>query len=467
MYLNKSVLIFITFTTSILIYLGLQFFPGNSMIYIIFSSISFLYIYYSFFSKDIIFFNCFLSIYLFLGFTLKLFFVEFFLEGKFTEINHSNFIFDEKNYNEALIITSLALLGFISSFFVAKKIRLASFKPLDTSGFDFFYNRYKKSFLSLFFISVFLFYIVNFYFSIFQKGVISNEPKLLILFFKFSIILIIPSVIAILLFHELKNKYNLGYFYFVLICFESFFSNLSIMSRAMIFNMAGLLLGIFYSFKEKFFSKKIIMILVTFIFFFISLYIVNITREFIYKDNKIRIDNIVDIKRANSENFNEVKNLIIKRFVGIDSVIALTQVKNLNMETFFNSLNDEFDTNELSYRDKIFNEKFSDNQIIKNKNIYLIKTVGIIGFFYYSGSYIFVFVMSFIFGLIFSTFEKILRKIFEYNMVFVSVISQIIAYRIIHFGYMPINSLFFFLAIILNIVFFIFIYKLLNNIRYK
>ena len=75
--------------------------------------------------------------------------------------------------------------------------------------------------------------------------------------------------------------------------------------------------------------------------------------------------------------------------------------------------------------------------------------------------------MSFIFGLIFSTFEKILRKIFEYNMVFVSVISQIIAYRIIHFGYMQINSLFFFLAIILNIVFFIFIYKLLNNIRYK
>ena len=466
MYLSKYILSIILLLSSILIYIGLQFFPGSSIIYIIFSLVFFFYVCHSFLSRDIIFFHCFLSTYLFLGFIVKLFFVEFFLDGKYPEINYLIFSFTEENYNKALIVTSASIMGFLISSLIAKKINLFFITPLNTNGFDYFYKKYRNLILLIFFVFVFFFYFINFEFSIFQKGIISNEPKIIILIFKFLIMLVIPSIISIFLFHELKNKHNLSYLYFILICIDSFLSNLSIISRAMIFNMYGILLGIFYSLKNELFKKKIFMALVSLIFFFISLSAVNITREIIYKNDKIVISNIKDIKQVHSK-YNHLKELIIKRFVGIDAVLALTDLDNLNMSMFFDSLSEKFTPDKLSFREQIFKEELIDNQIIENKNTYFIKTIGIVGFFYYSGSYIFVFAMSLIFGLIFSIFEKILRHIFTNNLIFVSIISQIIAYRITHFGYLPINSVIFLSAIILNIVFFIIFYKLLNYIRYK
>ena len=83
--------------------------------------------------------------------------------------------------------------------------------------------------------------------------------------------------------------------------------------------------------------------------------------------------------------------------------------------------------------------------------------MGIVAFLFYSGSYLFLFTMLIIICLICSGIEFIATRLTN-NLIFSALISQILAYRLWHFGYLPINSYKLIFSILL-MVFLIFIFR--------
>ena len=114
-----------------------------------------------------------------------------------------------------------------------------------------FYEKYKFKIL---FIYVILFLSVNFfnlYFEIYQKGISSDFiPKFLIIIFKWLLLMGLSSFACCFVYYDLVKKNNYS-FTSVLFLLESFLSNISILSRAFIFNVAILFLSFFHPFKDR------------------------------------------------------------------------------------------------------------------------------------------------------------------------------------------------------------------------
>ena len=129
---------------------------------------------------------------------------------------------------------------------------------------------------------------------------------------------------------------------------------------------------------------------------------------------------------------------------------ALEEKKSDNRKTFYSS--------KIRCKDNCEN----DEEIIffqpKNDKIFYIKVPGIIGFLYYSCSLFFLFFSSFMLGSFCMFTEKIISKMLCKNIIFASLISQVLAYRLLNFGYVPSNSYLILMAIIVNIVIIYIIY---------
>ena len=150
-----------------------------------------------------------------------------------------------------------------------------------------------------------------------------------------------------------------------------------------------------------------------------------------------------------SKAVNEFYFLAINRWVGIDAVVTITAKSNKNWKLFIDSFKEEYDPSKLPYYERVMQERTTN--INENQLNYGITTPGIVAFLFYSGSKIFLFVSLFFLVVIFLYFEKKLLDNTS-NLIFCSLIAQQIAYRLIHFGYMPSNSYMFFGTIIFTII---------------
>ena len=223
----------------------LNSFDVNIFIFILFSlSVSILFL-NSFNKKDIKYFQFFLSIFIWLGFFFKLYIcvkiIKIFPEGI------GEFNFEKESYNEVLLVSSLGILGFFTGSLIRPRKKTIS---VDFSYLEKFYNS-NSIFIKFFLIFLIIFLcIFNLYFQIFQKGFVSNilfhgyirnlVVYLLIMGFSISVAMIIN--------YELnKKRYNIIY----LSLFETFFSSVSMLSRAMIFNLFPFLIGYIYKLKNE------------------------------------------------------------------------------------------------------------------------------------------------------------------------------------------------------------------------
>ena len=77
---------------------------------------------------------------------------------------------------------------------------------------------------------------------------------------------------------------------------------------------------------------------------------------------------------------------------------------------------------------------------------------GFIAFIFYSGSYYLLFSFIFIVCIVASYFEYISFKYSHKNLIFSALIGQVIAFRLIHFGYLPHQSYLLFGTIILTMI---------------
>ena len=215
---------------------------------------------------------------------------------------------------------------------------------------------------------------------------------------------------------------------------------------------------------SKIFTKKMLIIIILAVsLFIISIKFSVVLRDNIYFNNSKKINEAININKINNDFLTitvtkiklisiEIFVLVINRFPGFEEVFFVSNKSNfLNLEFLKESFNERFDPTNLSFFEKnIKGDNFLDKQI-PNSNKYFISVPGIIAFLYYSGSFIFVFVICLFIGTTISCIEKIVLRFFYNNVILASVISQTLAYRLLNFGYLPLNSYLLVFSIFLNL----------------
>ena len=473
---NKIILIFLRCLIYIpiiftLVY-ALVYYTGNTILLICYAILINIILYLSFHKKST-FFEFFFGILLWLGFWFKFFLVFIFSDTTMYEglsLNFINLSSSEKInvIDRSLFVSCFAFSGYILASYLSKVFEKN--KVINHKYTDNHFILFQNFLIFLLIILVLFISYFNIENHIYQRGMLSkstlpfyiNGTVKWLLLFGFS------SLISIFIFHNLKNKkflYILSFFSIL----ESSISNLSYLSRASIFNTFSIFLGIYKSNKIfklnlsiKYFITYFFLI---FFFFIITSSAVNLLRLYYFNflDNeKIKLEinfekKSLEFKEGDllvMDKYNdihkalvEILSLIGNRWVGIDAVISVEHYNNKNFKLFYNSFLEKFNADELPYYERIIHQ--SENNL--NSISYGIKTPGLIGFLYFTGSKFFLAISIFLITFVFIFFEKFIYRILI-NPIFCCLIMQVIAYRFAHFGYLPIQSYLLFGSIILTII---------------
>ena len=428
------------------------------------------------FSKKINLFHLFNSFFLWMGFWVKILVVHTYFDLIFAELNTE--IKDYLYYFEESILVSI--IG-ISAFFFSSVFNLY-YSPLNNLDKGIlpklkiteFILKYQNFIILFFFVFVLIINLINYKYSIYQKGVVGNEDisNYLTAIFKWLLILGLTSFSSIIIFHSLLSK-NLQIRFLVMSLFENFITSISLLSRGMFVNSMAIFFGIikFYQFnKLKHFKKSIIIYLGLFIFLFLTtLYLAKElrTKKLFLETEQLEMDeSIPDVSKLrdkSTRHIREILHLISHRFVGFEGVLAVSSYENKNFnflkKTFFSKNNNNYE-----YSEVIKNEEIINSQSMK-ENTFFIKVPGIIAYLYYSGSLIFIFIACFFIGILFSYFERLIIKFSNGNIIFASLTSQVLAYRLSNFGYMPQNTYLIIITIILNLLIIYCFYLFTNKLN--
>lgn len=470
----------------ILSFIVLIDYTGNKLIYLIFSLTSISYLFYMFRSKSI-FFDQFIGLFLFLGlwinFSIKIKLKNLFPNG-FGDFKYwfsdgvGSFDFSSNSINEALILCILSLIAISLASFVREKFFIYKNNYI-TNYEEKFYKKNKKFILFFFVISILIISIINFDFQIYQRGIINDYGFFINTFFTFLFFIFFPALTVIIINYEVHTNKSIRVSFLVSI-FESFVNSYSILSRNFIFNPLSNIFGLYKlnNINKKFNNNYLyFFMIIIIIFFLISVILVSKERnEF---ETKV-IDQDQTELTLNNINKNEsnlildssvrVFKIFISRLIGIEGVMAVSSGDQLGFKLFFSALKEKFVRGENSFYDKFKNENRTNKDCVKknyskdNCKINSISLMGIVAFLYYSGSYIFLYLCLLIICLFCSFIEVISYKASN-NMIFSALVSQILAYRLWHFGYIPSNSYKLLLSICF-IIFLIYLYrKLISKIQ--
>jgi len=471
----KTFIISIFFIIIALSYLGLQNYSGSKINYFSFTIISnFLILFAA--RKNTIFFESFFSLFLWLGFWFKFTCTIVFTDGVFRE-GVGMFDYTKESFNETLLVSQIGILAFIISGFFREYFIFNYPRKLDLQSFK--YNPFlfgRKNiwiFFSIIFVAIAC---LNFYFKVYQKGLIPiYEINFLISgIFKWLLLFGLSAFSANLIFYEFNFYKKFFFISLLLITLEVFFTSFSMLSRGMIFNVLALLLGI-YKFSKKvnkpnninYYSKSIIF---AFILFYISISSVNYIRaNYFYvgkssifttnkfsevKEYKKGEDKKIQKKYATAKSINsEILYLIINRWVGIDGIMSVISKKDLlNSSFLLSSFNERASKNMPTFYELTFELKENkvSNEIYDNVKGNTLP--GALAFSYYSGSYYILFLIIFSISIFASCLEYLSFKFSSNNLILAALIGQVIAFRFAHFGYLPHQSYLLFGSIILTIL---------------
>ena len=407
-------------------------------------------------------------------------------------------VYNPSHQKDLFLVLIFANIGFfaaslISSKFIFNKVEYINKKY----SFNNFFN---KNFIWIIFILVLLFSLTNIYFKLFDYYYFT-KPKFsssLDLILKWFFLFGFSSILCIFLNLNLNKSFVIKIF--VISSLQEFLFYFSILSRGCIFNSLALLLALFvknkkfnYQIKTSYFMMLFFLIVILFL---TNFYLLINERAGSNKENYyqyrgelskikiIKVSNIEsDILKVNNANYSgdlsnnqdiflsksenkyfyffereKIMRIIFSiknRIFGVDSLMAIVVSKNKGFKLFRDSLNEKFNPGSPSFFDKLRNQENIDIKISNNLTL-----PGFIGFLFYTDSLIFVLTVSMIVMLFFNFFEKI-NILLNNNYFLSALISQLIAYRLWHFGYAPFNSYKFFLAIIFSIIFVYIIQKFL------
>ena len=432
------------------------FYNGNKINIFLFGLVS-SFIFLFVFSKKAYFFEIFFVGFLWLGFWYKTFIIIVFDNYHFREGAgyFSSFAYDKKIYilDNTLMVAIYGITGFLLACLVKNKFlyNFYSYKELK-KNIESFVNI--KTLLIFFIIFIIIFFIIvfsNFFLGIYQRGILATFKVhfLISAIYKWLLLFGFSSFVAFSFAFIFKNKLRV-YFFSLISIMETFLTSISFLSRGMIFNLFAIFIGLYKSNKIfklnlnlKFFLIYLFSIL---IFFYVSVISVNYLRANIFfvkldsvhtKQNDERTD-ITIVKQFNTHQkaFSEFLSLSRTRWVGIDALVAVESYELKSYDLFIESFKDRFNKTKYPFYERKIQQRTKNTTISIE---YGITTPGILAFLYYTGSKFFVFILVFIISIIILTIERYIFLFFN-NLVLCSILSQVLAYRLIHFGYMPQNT---------------------------
>ncbi|MDC6479634.1 hypothetical protein PQY92_01990 [Candidatus Pelagibacter sp.] len=471
----KFFIISIFFIIIALSYLGLQKYSGNKINYLSFTFISnFLILFAT--RKRTIFFETFFSLFLWLGFWFKFTCTIVFTDGVFRE-GVGIFDYSKESFDETLLISQIGILAFIISGFFREYFIFNYPRKLDIQNFKYNFFSFGRKNIWIFFIIFFIaIACLNFYFKIYQKGLMPiYEINFLISgIFKWLLLFGLSAFSANLIFYEFNFYKKFFFISLLIITIETFFTSFSMLSRGMIFNVLALLLGI-YKLSNKankpndinYYIKSIIFV---FILFYISISSVNYIRAnyfYVGKSSIFAVNKFSEVKEVKKDEDKKIQKkyattkainseilyLIINRWVGIDGVMSIISKKDLlNTPFLLSSFNERASKDMPTFYELTFELK--ENKVSNElyENVKGNTLPGVLAFSYYSGSYYILFLIIFSISIFASCLEYLSFKFSSNNLILASLIGQVIAFRFAHFGYLPHQSYLLFGSIILTII---------------
>lgn len=437
--MTKLKLLFFSIISILTIWVSTKY-SGNIAVYLGFSIIINGYLALAFSQKKI-FFDSFMSTFLWLGFWLKTAIRIGFFNSVYEE-HIGNFTGSGSQYDNAFIVVSIAILPLIIlSIFRRKKFTLDSLEhdsKFNLKGLETFYYKNRKVILLLGVTFLMLVTGTNAYFRIYQKGVVPPSNLPFVVYGIFATLMLFGSSVlfSIFLNFDLKRNSN-PLLTTIMFLWEGFCTNSSMLSRGMILNTSAGLFGVLnylHYFKKKFDFK--FLFIGTFAFgtlFIVSVQAVNFLREADFQDKEMEIS-----IESTITNNNKIKVLLIDRWVGAEGLFAVSSSEKKNWDIFKKAWSEKMRDGSLSVYDSTF-----IHSVYKGRNSnkhHFISIPGIVAFLFYPGSYLFLFFGMTIVGLIGWLFEFLFFKYSGQNFVLTSLISQVIAYRFAHFGYVPSQS---------------------------
>ena len=474
----KTINIILFLSSTITTLLALQFHEGNILNYLVFCIlINFLFIYTL--NTQSLFFEIYFAAFIWLGFWFKYTLSLIFLNGIIYDSGPTiNMVNIDKAISTSIVAISAVLLSFIfrKKFFKEKEYIIK-----DISFFEIQYLNHRNKIIFLFVILFCTIAYLNLNFSIYQKGFIyKNEIAFLIKnFFKWMLLFGLTTLSCFFIYTEILRLKKISLPLIIFAFFEIFLSYSSMLSRALIINLSVITFSLskylkIIKNKNVFFSTIIFLILSM---FFINNYFSNFVRinfaqeigkEIISKErnkdvkikNSSDSQNIVKFKVSNDPNIkpspiNMSIFIIINRWVGIESMIAVVNSNKLGFELFFQSLQEEKIINKKTFYETTFQVDYDGGKEVMEGEKRVLKgntLPGIFSFLFYTGNYYFLFIVIFILTFLLSYFEIICKKITNNNMIFASFISFMICFRLFNFGYAPSETYLFLISIFLSVL---------------
>lgn len=450
---------------------------GNIYYYIVYSLIINALLIYTLNSKSL-FFEIYLSLFIWLGFWFKYSLSLVFLNGI---IYDSGPVENMINIDKAIFVSIIAISSVFLSFILRKKIyRENIYQIKKVSFFEKSYLKFRKESIFLFIVLFCSVAFLNYYLNIYQKGFIYQHEIyfLIVNFIKWMLIFGMTTLSCFFIYTEILRLQKVSPLLIIVAFFEIFLSYSSMLSRALIMNLSALTFSLskyLDLIKNKFSLFLFILVLIISMFlsnnYFSNHIRINYAQEVGYdvKNNKfndkeeIKNDNNATVKQFKVSNDPNVRPnpinmssfVVINRWSGIDSMIAIVSSKKLSFDLFFQSLKEEKIINNKTFYETTFKVDWDGGKevMIGEKRILKGNTLpGLFSYLFYSGNYYFLFTSIFLLTFIFSVFEIFCKRITNNNMIFASFISFMICFRMFNFGYAPRDTYLFVISVLLSVL---------------
>lgn len=129
--------------------------------------------------------------------------------------------------------------------------------------------------------------------------------------------------------------------------------------------------------------------------------------------------------------------------------MAISSYPSLGWDLWETALKETYNENETSFYDNTFIESPYVNT--DKAKYHFLSLPGMIAFFFYPGSFLFLFVSMFMLGGFAAAIEAFVFKLGGKNLILCSLIAQVVAYRYMSFGYVPNQSYLLFGTIFINL----------------
>lgn len=440
-------------------------YPGNKFIYIIFTMV-FNGLLLKGFYRNKFYFESFFASLLWLGFWLKFSVRTLIQDYSFKEAT-GQFDFTPQAFDRALEVSSIGgasiLLGFLIVHYLFKKNNFLHLMEDNLERSDRFL-RDRKYIYPILFLVILVMAVLNLHFGIYQRGSVPhyNPPALLRGALVWLLLTGFAATTSTLIFWEIKTQKN-PTVAIVLSLVESLLTSLSMFSRGFIINTVPQLWSTLKQNSERHlvsYKRKIIIFGCFFVLFVSSVISVNIIRSYYFAPpNKV-----YSAKQITVGTYISTVSLFIDRWVGIEGVMSVSSYPNLSWDLLKKIINEKAESAGTSFYDtEIGRSVYSKSDLTKQHHITL---PGIVAFLFYPGSYMFLILGLIIISILCALSEALVKTI-TFNPVLSALFAHSVAYRLIHFGYLPKQSYMYFAAFAAHIVLVVIIQKYYLRQRLK